>query len=65
MVMGVIEPSLLLFLHDTELHLEKLIHGKAEEETIVIISLFEKSKRILQMLSLALYKLLTLMLMLC
>ncbi|WMV26067.1 hypothetical protein MTR67_019452 [Solanum verrucosum] len=52
MVMGEIDPSLFQLLHQTELHLDELLQGQAEKETVFMLSLVTESKRIRQMLSL-------------
>ncbi|WMV59048.1 hypothetical protein MTR67_052433 [Solanum verrucosum] len=52
MLMGAIEPNLLQFLHQTELHLDELFQGQVEEDTVFMLPLVAKRKRIPQMLSL-------------
>ncbi|WMV49816.1 hypothetical protein MTR67_043201 [Solanum verrucosum] len=54
MIMGAIEPSLLQLFHKKELYLDELLQGKAEKETVFMLSLVAESKRIRQMLSLIL-----------
>ncbi|KAH0683066.1 hypothetical protein KY289_020818 [Solanum tuberosum] len=45
---GEIEPSLLQLLHQTELHLDELLQGQAEKETVFMLSQVAESKRIRQ-----------------
>uniref|UniRef100_M1DHU4 Gag-pol polyprotein n=1 Tax=Solanum tuberosum TaxID=4113 RepID=M1DHU4_SOLTU len=52
MVMRAIEPSLLQLLHQIELHLDELLQGQAEKETVFMLSLVAERKRIRHMLSL-------------
>ncbi|WMV39013.1 hypothetical protein MTR67_032398 [Solanum verrucosum] len=52
MVMETMEPSLFQLLYQTELYLDELLQGQAEEETVFMLSLVAKSKKIRQMLSL-------------
>ena len=61
-VMGATESSLLQFLHQLELHVERFISVLIVEQTTFMLSTISKSKRIHQMLSLVWFKSLTLLL---